>query len=409
MKLRSVCLLAVLAFPARSVLADTWELQASGTGADLSGVAILSVNDMVAVGDKSGTAFVIRYTTDGGTNWNTPSTPGAPAGNNLNAIDFTGTTLVAVGKGGTITRSADGGANWTFPVSQTTKELQAVAFVTANIVVAAGLKNTNDYTVVRSTDGGATWAVATTPANQGVNLSAIAFNGTTAIAVGQKSGVNFKIIRSTDSGANWSAPASLPGGGQNLNAVTFISPTTLVAVGDNGTILTSTDAGDNWAAEVSPTAQNLNAVIASGTIVVAIGQLNGAEFTVVRSIDSGDNWSAAPTPAGVGENLRAIDASGARVAAVGDNGAILLSEDSGASWSAQNTGTLNNLFGVAIINPVIAVGQNGVILRSSASQTASGASGAGGGARVAVPFEGEGLLLVAIAGFGLYYLRPNCR
>ena len=264
--------------------------------------------------------------------------------------------------------------------------------------------------MIRSIDGGATWAAATTPANDGVNLNAIAFNGTTVIAVADKDGANFTILRSTDSGANWSDPASLPGGGENLSAVTFVSPTTLVAVGDNGTILTSTDAGANWAAEVSPTTQNLNAVIASGTMVVAIGQRNGAEFTVVRSTDSGDNWSAATTPAGAGEHLRAIDASSTRMAAVGDNGAIILSENSGANWSAQSTGTLNNLFGVAIINPVIAVGQNGVILRSSSGQAASGAGGTvGGGASVAVPFEGEWLLLVAIAGCGLYYLRPNRR
>ncbi|MBI2505410.1 MAG: hypothetical protein HYW07_19540 [Candidatus Latescibacteria bacterium] len=38
-----------------------------------------------------------------------------------------------------------------------------------------------------------------------------------------------------------------------------------------------------------------------------------------------------------------------------------------------------------------------------------GAGGTAGGAMVAVPFEGEWLLLVAIAGLGLYYLRPNRR
>ena len=76
---RRICLsIVVLLSAARPVAADTWELLNSTTGADLSAVAILSVNDMVVVGDKSGVAFVIRYTTTGGTTWQTPSTPGAP-------------------------------------------------------------------------------------------------------------------------------------------------------------------------------------------------------------------------------------------------------------------------------------------------------------------------------------------
>jgi photosystem II stability/assembly factor-like uncharacterized protein len=390
--------------------ADTWVLQNSNTGADLSAVALLSTSSYVAVGDKSANSFVIRYTTDGGDTWQVPSTPGAPAGNNLNAIGYSGNTLVAVGRAGTITRSTDAGANWTFPASPTTKQLNVVAFLSSSIVVAAGVKDGNDYTVIRSTDGGATWGAAVTPANDGAVVNAIAFNGTTAIAVADKDGVTFTVLRSTDSGATWSDPASLPGGGQNLYAVAFVAPNTVVAVGANGTILASTDGGVNWAAKTSPTAQDLYAVAASGAVVVAVGQRSGADFTVAYSSDSGANWVAAQTPSGAGENLRAVAASSNQIAAVGDNGAILLNEG-GGNWVAQNTGTLNNLFAVAIVNPVIAIGQNGAILRSYPSAASAGSGGAAppGGGDVAVPFGGEWLVALVLAGFGVYYLRGNRR
>lgn len=397
-------LAVALALVPRAGLADTWSIQASGTTKDLSAVAILSADNLITVGDKSGTEFVIRYSTDGGFTWNTPSAPGAPAGNNLNAVDFNGNTVIAVGKGGTIAYSTDKGLNFTFPASPTAKELRAVAFITSTVVVATGQKDGANYTMARSTDGGTSWGTPTVPAG-GKDLNALAFNGTTVVAVGDKSGANFTIIRSTDSGANWSDPASLPGGGENLNAVAFVNPATVVAVGKNGTILTSTDAGNNWAAEVSPTAQDLNALIASGTIVLAIGRPNGANFTLIHSTDNGDNWSVASTPAGIGNNLNAIDAGSSLMVAVGDNGAILTSTDSGANWISETSGTISDLFGVAIINPVIVVGQNGVILRSTSQALAGGSGPRGIGGDLAVPFEGEWLALALILACGLYRLR----
>lgn len=401
-----------IALGARAGLAQTWSTQVSTTDKTLNAVAILSANDMVAVGNKvpPGPAeFVIRYSTNGGTTWNTPNAPGAPV-KSMNAVDFSGDNVVAVGDGGTVAYSINKGAEFSISVDPDipNKELKAVAFITATTVVATGAKNGANYTMIRSTDGGANWANVTP--GGGKDLNAIAFNGANAIAVGERSGAGvgeFTIIRSDGSGDDWTDPVSLVPvviGGQHLNAVTFVNPTTLVAVGNSGAILTSTNTGATWGNEAAGlTGQDLNAVIAFGTIVVAVGNSG----TTLRSTDSGDNWSV--VAAGLtGQNLNAIDAGSSLMVAVGNNGAILTSANSGSTWTSETSGTGNDLFGVAILNPVIAVGAGGTILlrtESSAAAGGIGPSNIGGG--VAVPFEGEWLALVLIVGLGLYRLRRS--
>src|SRR5215467_9921904 len=79
-----------------------------------------------------------------------------PQGNTLSAAATPDpSTMVAVGYGGTILRTTDGGATWTPQFSGTTNILYGVSFVDANTGTAVG----GNGTILRTTDGGATWTV----------------------------------------------------------------------------------------------------------------------------------------------------------------------------------------------------------------------------------------------------------
>jgi photosystem II stability/assembly factor-like uncharacterized protein len=69
-------------------------------------------------------------------------------------VAFTGTTIVAVGKGGIVSRSSNGGFDWSEPKSVAPFDLFDVEFADALNGLAVGA----DGNVIRTTDGGLTWS-----------------------------------------------------------------------------------------------------------------------------------------------------------------------------------------------------------------------------------------------------------
>ncbi len=116
-----------------------------------------------------------------------------PQGNPLRAVAVVDSdTVIAVGNAGTILRTTDGGASWTFQTSGTTNFLAAVSFVDADTGTAVGELGT----ILRTTNGGATWE------------------------------------RQTSRTTNW------------LHGVSFVNADTGTAVGDLGTIIQTTTGGE---------------------------------------------------------------------------------------------------------------------------------------------------------------------
>ena len=156
----------------------------------------------------------------------------------------------------------------------------------------------------------------------------------------------------------WTAGILSMGSTNNLNGVAGRSVgfpganvVTLVAVGDFGTLLYSND-GQHWLPSPStPTTANLHDVALSGNTFIAVGDAG----VVTTSID-GVNWTppGASNAASVNPSsaslraIRCIQGSGSCVA-VGDNGTVLFTTTSGASWSAMPAGS-NNWIAVAYGN-----------------------------------------------------------
>ena len=77
-----------------------------------------------------------------------------PRANYLSAaVALDSNTVVAVGDGGTILRTTDGGATWPAVSSGTTKWLARVSFTGANTGTVVG----EGGTILRTTDSGVTW------------------------------------------------------------------------------------------------------------------------------------------------------------------------------------------------------------------------------------------------------------
>src|SRR5919199_4546185 len=102
-------------------------------------------------------------------------------------------TCVAVGGGGTLLRSTDGGRTWRSQPSGTPNWLGGVACPSPSTCVAVGFNGT----LLRSTDGGRTWRRQ--PSGTPNPLSGVAcLSPSTCVAVGGDA-----ILRSTDGGRTW--------------------------------------------------------------------------------------------------------------------------------------------------------------------------------------------------------------
>jgi photosystem II stability/assembly factor-like uncharacterized protein len=197
--------------------------------------------------------------------------------------------------------------------------------------------------VLVSGDGGATWTPeAGVPSDK--SLLGLAVAGGKALAVGQ-SGL---ILRRGRDGA-WSTADS--GTTERLFGVDFNEAGTAVAVGSFGRIVLSADGGATWRsvapawADASFTEQGMEPhlyaveVATDGTITVA-----GEFGLVLRSRDQGQTWQVLHR----GEasvfalHLRDDDIG----YAVGQGGMILRTADGGESWSDVTSGSNANLLGV---------------------------------------------------------------
>lgn len=137
------------------------------------------------------------------------------------------------------------------------------------------------------------------------------------------------------------------------------SPDRYVRVGTGGAIETNDDptAFDNvWVSQTSGISDDLYAVAWNGFRFVAVGE-NGVGLT---SVDGLNPW--APVTLGVATDLYGLAVGGNVFIACGAAG-VLLASQTGLSWTALDSGTTYDLWGITADNAeYIAVGDNDVII-----------------------------------------------
>jgi photosystem II stability/assembly factor-like uncharacterized protein len=249
-----------------------WPAETAGTTQDLSGIVSTDDAHGWAVGDGG----TIVSTQDGGTTWlaQTSNTT-----QNLHAVVFSdGAHGWAVGDGGTIVSTHDGGATWTQQGPGTTQNLHALAFADGAHGWAVG----DAGTILTTADGGATWV--SQASGTAVPLNGIYFRG---LDTGWAVGEGGTILNTGNGGATWTQQAS--GTTQNLHALAFADGAHGWAVGDGGTVLTTADGGATWTAQTSGVTQALDA---AAFVDSARGWAVGAGGTLLRTSNGGATWAA---------------------------------------------------------------------------------------------------------------------
>ncbi len=258
----------------------------------------------------------------------------------------------AVGDGGTILTTINGGTRWTARTSGTTETLNSVYFTSATQGWIVG----NAGTILTTSSGGNMWTSQISGTIQ--VLSSVYFTSATQ---GWVVGVGGTILTTSNGGTTWTPQTS--GTTQSLLSVFFISSTQGYAVGAGGTILTTNDGGNTWTAQISSTTQVLRSVyFTSATQGWSVGE-NG---TILSTNNGGITWTVQSS--GTTQSLYSIYfTSTTQGWAVGSNGTILTTSNSGGTWTAQTSGTtqiLNSVYFTSALQGW-AIGGSGTILTTN--------------------------------------------
>ena len=254
------------------------------------GSAPFGLHDVVWAGDRFVAVGRTIATSPDGNRWQ--ETPASFAGY-LSAVARSETALVAVGEGGTILRSTDGGERWAAAADSATNEYLSDVVWNGERFVAVG----GDGVIVRSRDGDL-WR----PARRPVPLS----------RGGAIAGSRYPHPDDPD----WPLYTGIAWSGERFVAVG--------TGGDDrvGTVAHSSD-GDHWdlAADHDYLAhESLTAVAGNGTRFAAVGSFDG---TIMYS-DAGDRWEPAAEIATF-DALNDVAWGNGRFVAVGWNGTIVVS------------------------------------------------------------------------------------
>jgi photosystem II stability/assembly factor-like uncharacterized protein len=363
-------------------------LAAALTAAALAAVAALPAGANVQVGSS-------------GWQWGNP----LPQGNTVRAMSFAGATGYAAGDFGTLLKTTDGGNTWTGLPVGTFQGLAVVQALDANTVVAGG-----GCVARRSTDGGATFtAVRFTPveASCRVGLRDLSFvsgdagfllladgsvftttdGGTqfaprTAVpdtrATGgsaEPGGIAFinartgyatsggKVFQTLDGGVSWKAVWSAP---NHLNRLWFADAQHGFGVGDSGLMLSTDDGGSTWIARTTPPGAPSLTSIRCNTSRICI-MTTGSGHELIRVTGAGTDLPTVVTPS-TDPVYAAAFASPQRVVAAGENGATVVSDDAGESFTpvgGRISGTFTALRAGGAANTAFAPGADGRLAKTT--------------------------------------------
>lgn len=388
----------------------TWRLAFKWRG--FNSVAFVDENTAVAVGYGSRGVYL---SLDAGRTWS--PTEGYDPSFTGPAIAFGGPKAgLAVGDGGRVLRSIDGGRTWNMlpPIPGVSGSLSLVAFASEQIAMISG------EGLFRSTDAGLTWSAMSTPA---VRPRKISF---ATEKIGFIAGGSNTILRTMDAGLSWNAVLALGGDElQAFNEVTVGKDGRGMAVGSKQA-WTTEDFGATWSELIDDSAsamirvgkpyvdsagwvigfpggfrtgsvgqpwvraalqgsQDMRglavrpdgkpfAVGDSGTILNFNTQnLFGFQYQVFRNFGSGHTFA----------NLEAAAFRDMMTGtAVGKNGVFQSTSDGGQTWSIAAQGlTTQDLHAVAFSGSTgCVVGSHGVAFRSTdGGYTWSGVSGGNAG------------------------------
>jgi len=331
---------------------DNWVVDTSATWHDLFGVCLAGQNDAWAVG-----SLTLLHSTNSGNSW-VPKPSGTVSHADLIDIMFYNEALGwAVGKGGVIMKTTDGGDTWEYQrrdkiLSESQEWFSNVKFVDSLqgwCVGGTGVFPFNGV-LLHTSDGGRNWSTQAFDTTQETEwLYGITFvDSLTGWAVGGdwSGNVGGAIFKTIDGGLTWNS-LTIPIIAK-LEAVTFVNSLHGWAVGFDRTILHTTDGGITW---TYPTTEesylpHLYSVAATDSLHCWAVGANGSIFHTNDGSDSAWVKQVSPTD----QDLTAVTFVNSSTGwSVGAGGVIIRTSDGGSTWSTQSSGTVNTLNGVTFL------------------------------------------------------------
>ncbi len=246
------------------------------------------------------------------------------------------------GSNGEFIQTEDGGRTWIRNKKFTEDTIQEVHFFDENNgwllcerdVFTLG-SDSPSY-LLTTTDGGKTWKTVNFTGNERKRITKFFFGiDGVGIAIGE-SGTVYSVV---DNDLNWKRVQSPVQ--YLLNDGTFIDRFRGAIVGGGGTILITEDAGVTWQPSIVSGNDNkkLNSIF---FINQRTGWAVGADGNVFQTINSGKVWRKQKT--GVDSNLTDVFfTDSADGWAIGENGTILRSKTAGNVWNQVNVNTKHRL------------------------------------------------------------------
>jgi photosystem II stability/assembly factor-like uncharacterized protein len=280
-----------------------------------------------------------------------------PQGNTLRAMAFAGTTGYAVGDFGTLLKTTDAGDTWSGLPAGTFSNLTEVQAIDANTVVAGG-----GCVARESTDGGQSFSrIAFTPVESscpdGSHLAALSYVSAQHGYLVLNDGSVFETTNNEDFATKTAIPGTKQaGGGVVPTDAIFTSDTGGFVTTSDGNIYVTTDSGVSWKS-VSATNRPVKAItFASATVGYAVGDAS----LFLKTTDGGTTW--VPKEIGPGQNLTAIRCADEKtcVATTATGTQLVITVDGGTTFSAP-TSANDPLFAAAFATPLrlAAAGQQG--------------------------------------------------
>lgn len=303
----------------------------------------------LAVGSGGG----IIATEDGGETWVPQSSSDMPVTLLSVALLNDGQRAWAVGYEGVIVATQDGGKTWARQASGTSQTLRSVTMLNDG---QHGWAVGDTGLIIATQDGGRTWVHQTTV---GRALQSLVFlgDGRRGWAVGSSGA----IFSTQDGGKTW-VSQSLAASLQFYSTAFLGDGMRGWVVGDAGVILSTDDGGRTWRPQVSGTTRELNCVtfLSGGQRGWAVGD----DGVVVSTKDGGNTWRAQDSR--TTQRLKSVTflSDGKHGWAVGTEGAIVVTQDGGETWAPQSRGAMPSLGALALAGDTYgwAVGDAGEIL-----------------------------------------------
>jgi photosystem II stability/assembly factor-like uncharacterized protein len=281
-------------------------------------------------------------------------------------VVLVGSRLIAVGERGFTLVSDDSGKSWKAVATPVDRTLTGVAFKDAKAGVAVG----HGGSVVRTEDGGTTWTkVPLEEAGPDSLLGVVNLGGDHFVTYGAFG----QYFDSVDGGRTWQKRMVL---GEDFDRhISQVLPvgTSLLLVAESGTLARSDDGGTTWTALTIPYQGSFfgATVTRDGALLVF-----GMRGNVFRTMDFGATWQKIETGT-TASLMYGKQLEDGRVLLVGNIGLLAASKDDGQTLELRWSPAKKGFAAMAEVSKqVVLVGETGVTLLDPAWLTDAGASAA---------------------------------